>query len=127
MRLCVNVCVQVITLEGWVEIMYYVMDAHSFYNFIYFILLIIVSDLYLYIKSVGMKFWCYFFVVDACLIRNASLPEPPLMARTIEIMYHPLSLILYTIAGGLGSIPGHRVPIPNRLICMSLYCGKKPK
>lgn len=36
-------CLQVITLEGWVEIMYYVMDAHSFYNFIYFILLIIVS------------------------------------------------------------------------------------
>lgn len=35
--------IQVITLEGWVEIMYYVMDAHSFYNFIYFILLIIVS------------------------------------------------------------------------------------
>uniref|UniRef100_A0A3B5MCJ5 Ion transport domain-containing protein n=1 Tax=Xiphophorus couchianus TaxID=32473 RepID=A0A3B5MCJ5_9TELE len=40
---------QVITLEGWVEIMYYVMDAHSFYNFIYFILLIIVSlDLLLF-------------------------------------------------------------------------------
>lgn len=37
------VWLQVITLEGWVEIMYYVMDAHSFYNFIYFILLIIVS------------------------------------------------------------------------------------
>lgn len=36
-------CLQVITLEGWVDIMYYVMDAHSFYNFIYFILLIIVS------------------------------------------------------------------------------------
>lgn len=34
---------QVITLEGWVDIMYFVMDAHSFYNFIYFILLIIVS------------------------------------------------------------------------------------
>uniref|UniRef100_A0A3Q3IQH9 Ion transport domain-containing protein n=1 Tax=Monopterus albus TaxID=43700 RepID=A0A3Q3IQH9_MONAL len=33
---------QVITLEGWVDIMYYVMDAHSFYNFIYFIFLIIV-------------------------------------------------------------------------------------
>lgn len=39
-----SVLLQVITLEGWVEIMYYVMDAHSFYNFIYFILLIIVSD-----------------------------------------------------------------------------------
>lgn len=36
---------QVITLEGWVDIMYFVMDAHSFYNFIYFILLIIVSGL----------------------------------------------------------------------------------
>uniref|UniRef100_A0A673IMH6 Ion transport domain-containing protein n=1 Tax=Sinocyclocheilus rhinocerous TaxID=307959 RepID=A0A673IMH6_9TELE len=35
---------QVITLEGWVDIMYYVMDAHSFYNFIYFILLIIVTQ-----------------------------------------------------------------------------------
>uniref|UniRef100_A0A671MLH9 Ion transport domain-containing protein n=1 Tax=Sinocyclocheilus anshuiensis TaxID=1608454 RepID=A0A671MLH9_9TELE len=38
---------QVITLEGWVDIMYYVMDAHSFYNFIYFIFLIIVSAQYL--------------------------------------------------------------------------------
>uniref|UniRef100_A0A8C4SYF4 Calcium voltage-gated channel subunit alpha1 Ia n=1 Tax=Erpetoichthys calabaricus TaxID=27687 RepID=A0A8C4SYF4_ERPCA len=45
---------QVITLEGWVEIMYYVMDAHSFYNFIYFILLIIVSILlYLGNKETG--------------------------------------------------------------------------
>uniref|UniRef100_A0A8B9RFN9 Calcium channel, voltage-dependent, T type, alpha 1G subunit n=1 Tax=Astyanax mexicanus TaxID=7994 RepID=A0A8B9RFN9_ASTMX len=35
---------QVITLEGWVDIMYFVMDAHSFYNFIYFILLIIFSE-----------------------------------------------------------------------------------
>lgn len=40
---------QVITLEGWVEIMYYVMDAHSFYNFIYFILLIIVSTIHYHI------------------------------------------------------------------------------
>lgn len=47
--LCVSqflLVLQVITLEGWVDIMYYLMDAHSFYNFIYFILLIIVSVLY---------------------------------------------------------------------------------
>lgn len=43
LTLCFSVSLQVITLEGWVDIMYYVMDAHSFYNFIYFILLIIVS------------------------------------------------------------------------------------
>lgn len=42
-RVCSCLPPQVITLEGWVDIMYYVMDAHSFYNFIYFILLIIVS------------------------------------------------------------------------------------
>lgn len=45
---------KVITLEGWVEIMYYVMDAHSFYNFIYFILLIIVSSCSLRLLTV----WC---------------------------------------------------------------------
>ncbi|XP_067231804.1 voltage-dependent T-type calcium channel subunit alpha-1H-like [Chanodichthys erythropterus] len=38
---------QVITLEGWVDIMYYVMDAHSFYSFIYFILLIIVGSCFM--------------------------------------------------------------------------------
>lgn len=46
-----TVFLQVITLEGWVEIMYYVMDAHSFYNFIYFILLIIVSTVFIAILS----------------------------------------------------------------------------
>ncbi|NWU02157.1 CAC1I protein, partial [Urocynchramus pylzowi] len=48
---------QVITLEGWVEIMYYVMDAHSFYNFIYFILLIIVGS---------------FFMINLCLVVIAT-------------------------------------------------------
>uniref|UniRef100_A0A8B9CC97 Voltage-dependent T-type calcium channel subunit alpha-1H n=1 Tax=Anser brachyrhynchus TaxID=132585 RepID=A0A8B9CC97_9AVES len=48
---------QVITLEGWVDIMYYVMDAHSFYNFIYFILLIIVGS---------------FFMINLCLVVIAT-------------------------------------------------------
>ncbi|KAI4884014.1 hypothetical protein NFI96_019525 [Prochilodus magdalenae] len=47
----------VITLEGWVDIMYYVMDAHSFYNFIYFILLIIVGS---------------FFMINLCLVVIAT-------------------------------------------------------
>lgn len=33
----------VISLEGWTEIMYYVQDAHSFWDWIYFVLLIVVS------------------------------------------------------------------------------------
>uniref|UniRef100_A0A8C7IHN9 Voltage-dependent T-type calcium channel subunit alpha n=1 Tax=Oncorhynchus kisutch TaxID=8019 RepID=A0A8C7IHN9_ONCKI len=48
---------QVITLEGWVDIMYYVMDAHSFYNFIYFIFLIIVGS---------------FFMLNLCLVVIAT-------------------------------------------------------
>uniref|UniRef100_A0A8D0GI26 Calcium voltage-gated channel subunit alpha1 H n=1 Tax=Sphenodon punctatus TaxID=8508 RepID=A0A8D0GI26_SPHPU len=48
---------QFITLEGWVDIMYYVMDAHSFYNFIYFILLIIVGS---------------FFMINLCLVVIAT-------------------------------------------------------
>uniref|UniRef100_A0A8D0GXL5 Calcium voltage-gated channel subunit alpha1 G n=1 Tax=Sphenodon punctatus TaxID=8508 RepID=A0A8D0GXL5_SPHPU len=48
---------QVITLEGWVDIMYFVMDAHSFYNFIYFILLIIVGS---------------FFMINLCLVVIAN-------------------------------------------------------
>ncbi|KAL1005661.1 hypothetical protein UPYG_G00061960 [Umbra pygmaea] len=48
---------QVITLEGWVEIMYYVMNAHSFLNFIYFILLIIIGS---------------FFMINLCLVVVAS-------------------------------------------------------
>jgi len=34
---------QVISLEGWVDIMYYVQDTHSFWDWIYFVLLIVVS------------------------------------------------------------------------------------
>lgn len=36
---------QVISLEGWTDIMYYVQDAHSFWDWIYFVLLIVVSKL----------------------------------------------------------------------------------
>lgn len=32
----------VISLEGWSDIMYYVQDAHSFWSWIYFVLLIVV-------------------------------------------------------------------------------------
>jgi hypothetical protein len=33
----------VISLEGWTDVMYYVQDAHSFWNWIYFVMLIVVS------------------------------------------------------------------------------------
>ncbi|KAM7365209.1 hypothetical protein PAMP_016155 [Pampus punctatissimus] len=36
---------QAITLEGWTEIMYYVMDANSFWSFVFFILVTIIGSL----------------------------------------------------------------------------------
>lgn len=38
----------VISLEGWTDIMYYVQDAHSFWDWIYFVLLIVVRYLYFF-------------------------------------------------------------------------------
>ena len=33
-----------ISLEGWVDIMYYIQDTHTFYDWVYFVLLIVVSN-----------------------------------------------------------------------------------
>ena len=33
----------VISLEGWTDVMYLIQDVHSFYNFVYFVVLIIVK------------------------------------------------------------------------------------
>ena len=38
-------CVQVISLAGWVNIMYYIQDAHSFWAWLYFVALIVVSEM----------------------------------------------------------------------------------
>ncbi|CAL8378851.1 unnamed protein product [Boreogadus saida] len=57
---------QVITLEGWVEIMYYVMDAHSFYNFIYFIFLIIVKPL----SGLKYPFIISTFIINPLIINS---------------------------------------------------------
>jgi len=40
---CVCVYLQVISLAGWVNIMYFIQDAHSFWDWTYFVSLIIVS------------------------------------------------------------------------------------
>ncbi|EDO36844.1 predicted protein [Nematostella vectensis] len=38
---------QVITLEGWTDIMYYIQDAHGFWNFIYFVVLIVIGSYFM--------------------------------------------------------------------------------
>ncbi|XP_049817444.1 voltage-dependent T-type calcium channel subunit alpha-1H-like isoform X2 [Aethina tumida] len=47
----------VISLEGWTEIMYYVQDAHSFWDWIYFVLLIVIGS---------------FFMINLCLVVIAT-------------------------------------------------------
>jgi hypothetical protein len=41
---CCFLFLQIISLESWVTIMYYIQDAHSFWNWIYFVFLIVVSE-----------------------------------------------------------------------------------
>ena len=48
---------KVISLEGWTDVMYIIQDVHSFYNFIYFVILIIVGT---------------FFMVNLCLVVIAN-------------------------------------------------------
>ncbi|XP_074649472.1 voltage-dependent T-type calcium channel subunit alpha-1H-like [Tubulanus polymorphus] len=48
---------QVISLEGWVDIMYYVQDAHTFWDWIYFVLLIVIGS---------------FFMINLCLVVIAT-------------------------------------------------------
>ncbi|XP_063608556.1 voltage-dependent T-type calcium channel subunit alpha-1G-like, partial [Penaeus indicus] len=47
----------VISLEGWTDIMYYVQDAHSFWDWIYFVLLIVIGS---------------FFLINLCLVVIAT-------------------------------------------------------
>ncbi|CAF1414183.1 unnamed protein product, partial [Rotaria sordida] len=44
---------QIITFENWINIMYYIQDAHSFCNWIYFVCLIIIGS---------------FFMMNLCLV-----------------------------------------------------------
>uniref|UniRef100_T1DC41 Voltage-dependent T-type calcium channel subunit alpha n=2 Tax=Entelegynae TaxID=74971 RepID=T1DC41_CUPSA len=47
----------VISLEGWSDIMYYVQDAHSFWDWVYFVLLIVIGS---------------FFMINLCLVVIAT-------------------------------------------------------
>ena len=38
---------QIVSLENWVEIMYYIQDAHSFWNWIYFLALTIIGSFFM--------------------------------------------------------------------------------
>ncbi|EDW37916.1 GL21364 [Drosophila persimilis] len=54
---CLCPTVLVISLEGWTDIMYYVQDAHSFWDWIYFVLLIVIGS---------------FFMINLCLVVIAT-------------------------------------------------------
>jgi len=47
----------VISLEGWTDVMYFVQDAHSFWNWIYFVMLIVIGS---------------FFMINLCLVVIAT-------------------------------------------------------
>ncbi|XP_031551384.1 voltage-dependent T-type calcium channel subunit alpha-1G-like isoform X2 [Actinia tenebrosa] len=61
---------QVITLEGWSELMYLVQDSHSLWNWIYFIILVVIGS---------------FFLVNLCLV-VITMQFQETKAREIELI-----------------------------------------
>lgn len=47
----------VISLEGWTDIMYYVQDAHSFWDWIYFVLLIVVCTIPYLLRNRNLRIY----------------------------------------------------------------------
>lgn len=68
----------VISLEGWTDIMYYVQDAHSFWDWIYFVLLIVVNVFlfllyyYTFFSLMCPKYntHCFFFLLSFMIFVN---------------------------------------------------------
>ncbi|XP_067830266.1 voltage-dependent T-type calcium channel subunit alpha-1I [Heptranchias perlo] len=100
---------QVITLEGWVEIMYYVMDAHSFYNFIYFILLIIVGS---------------FFMINLCLVVIATQFSET-KQREHQLMQEQRALYLSSSTVGSFAEPGDCYEAIFQYVCHILRKAKR--
>ena len=58
---------QVISLESWVNIMYYIQDAHSFWDWMYFVALIVVSNLSFSKCSVELNFLSKLLLIKGCV------------------------------------------------------------
>ena len=64
---------QVISLEGWTDVMYFVQDAHSFWNWIYFVCLIVVCIVQiLHQVCSNMLQVGSFFMINLCLVVIAT-------------------------------------------------------
>ncbi|KAK5620574.1 hypothetical protein CRENBAI_022120 [Crenichthys baileyi] len=68
---------QAVTLEGWTEIMYYVMDSHSYWSFIYFIILTIIGS---------------FIIMNTCAVVIATHYSEAKAADTAEPLSGTVSL-----------------------------------
>lgn len=71
--------VQIISLAGWVNIMYYVQDAHSFWDWIYFTALIVVSWILDTLHASYTRDWFISFCfVNPFLVRTLWLQQTSL-------------------------------------------------
>eukprot|EP00095_Tigriopus_kingsejongensis_P007143 maker-scaffold300_size216557-snap-gene-0.14 protein:Tk07143 transcript:maker-scaffold300_size216557-snap-gene-0.14-mRNA-1 annotation:"voltage-dependent t-type calcium channel subunit alpha-1g" len=61
----------VISLEGWTDVMYFVQDAHSFWNWVYFVMLIVVSLIGYFGNHSEFKIGS-FFMINLCLVVIAT-------------------------------------------------------
>lgn len=86
-------CQQVITLEGWSDIMYFVQDAHSFWNWIYFVVLIVVRERLLRKYQTWIIMLSYF--IPSCLSPTTlALPSLSLLSIFVFIPVFLLPCLL---------------------------------
>ena len=86
--LYVNVCVmcfQVISLEGWVDIMYYIQDVHTYWVWVYFLALIVVSaaNHVLFVPCTINKY------ITVCTdIRELTIPYCIVLIFLVKILFY---------------------------------------
>ena len=80
----------VISLEGWTDVMYFVQDAHSFWNWIYFVCLIVVrlTDVKSYVKH-NITHMCLYspLIYNAMQILENAMRHTTMPPQTIIFLY----------------------------------------
>ncbi|XP_029382811.1 voltage-dependent T-type calcium channel subunit alpha-1H-like [Echeneis naucrates] len=76
---------QVVTLEGWTDIMFYVMDVHSFWTFIFFVILTIIGS---------------FIMMNVCAVVIATKFSESMTSVTVELE-NPVRQFCKKLSSGL--------------------------
>lgn len=142
-----SLLLQTVTLEGWTDILFLVMDAHSFWSFIVFILVTIVSSsLRLVMLCFSLCSCCvlslpnkmgYFIIMNVCAVVIATQfsksmtrqardrPDNPIGQLCIGF-YHWLRITTCRCIRSDWHLMVQLFPVPEQFYIMSFFQQKEP-